>query len=99
VPLILAIEEPEASLHPDAIRLIAEMLKDASQQKQILVTTHSPELVDALSDDPESIVVCEKDPDEGTQFHRLSSSDLEAWLERYTLGELWRKGEIGGNRW
>ena len=98
-PMILAIEEPETGLHPDAVRLVAEMLKDASQRKQILVTTHSPELIDALSDDPEAIVVCERDEENGTQFRRLSSKDMAAWLQHYTLGELWTKGEIGGNRW
>ncbi len=98
-PLILAIEEPETGLHPDAVRLVAEMIRDASQTRQILITTHSPELVDALSDDPESVIVCEKDPEEGTQFRRLCAKDLDEWLERYSLGELWTKGEIGGTRW
>lgn len=99
IPMILAIEEPEAGLHPDAVRLVAEMIRDASEKKQILITTHSPELVDALSDDPEAVIVCEKDPEDGTQFRRLSAKDLDEWLERYTLGELWKKGEIGGTRW
>jgi hypothetical protein len=37
--------------------------------------------------------------DNGTQMKRLSKADLKEWLERYTLGQLWRKGEIGGGRW
>jgi predicted ATPase len=98
-PMILAIEEPEVGLHPDAIRIFADAVKEGSIGKQILITTHSPELVDAFSDDPEAIVVCEKDPEQGTQFRRLSSKELKAWLELYTLGELWTRGEIGGNRW
>lgn len=63
------------------------------------MTTHSAELVSALSDDAEAIVVCERGEDGGTGFNRLRSGDLDEWLERYRLGELWRKGEIGGNRW
>ena len=66
---------------------------------QIVVTTHSEALVDAFSDHPESVLVCERDFDNGTQFKRLSKQSLKGWLERYSLGELWRKGEIGGGRW
>jgi len=98
-PPLACIEEPEIGLHPDAIRMIAELLVQASQRTQLIVTTHSPALIDALSDRPESVVVCERDFDGFTQFKRLKSADLERWLERYSLGELWQKGEIGGNRW
>jgi predicted ATPase len=48
---------------------------------------------------PESVLVCERDFDNSTQFKRLSMRELNAWLEKYTLGELWKKGEIGGTRW
>jgi predicted ATPase len=98
-PPLVCIEEPEAGLHPDAIRMIADLLVEASTRTQLIITTHSPELVDALSSQPESVVVCERDFDGFTQFRRLKSADLDEWLERYTLGQLWQKGEIGGNRW
>jgi predicted ATPase len=65
----------------------------------VIVTTHSEALVGAFSDEPEAVVVCERGADGGTEFRRLRSIDLDEWLERYRLGELWRKGEIGGNRW
>jgi len=98
-PPLICIEEPEVGLHPDALQLVAEALQEASQRTQLIVTTHSEALVDALTDDPEAIVVCEKDSDNSTQFHRLEKGRLKVWLERYRLGQLWRKGEIGGNRW
>ena len=94
---LVCIEEPEVGLHPDAVLLVAEAMKEASQRTQLIVTTHSEALVDALSDQPESIIVCERGSDGSTQFSRLSSSDLDAWLEEYSLGRLWRKGEIGAN--
>jgi len=96
---LVCIEEPELGLHPDALRLVAEVLVEASEHTQLIVTTHSDALIDALSDHPESVLVCERDFDNGTQFKRLSREELDAWLEHYTLGELWRKGEIGGGRW
>jgi predicted ATPase len=98
-PPLVCIEEPEAGLHPDAIRMVAELLVEASSRTQLIVTTHSAALVDALTDQPESVVVCERDFDAFTQFRRLKSEDLDEWLERYSLGQLWQKGEIGGNRW
>ena len=86
-------------MHPDAMPLIAEALVEASEWMQLIVTTHSEALVDALTDRPESVLVCERDFDNGTQMKRLDRADLKDWLQRYTLGQLWRKGEIGGGRW
>ncbi|MGC9950086.1 MAG: AAA family ATPase [Bryobacteraceae bacterium] len=98
-PTLICLEEPELGLHPDALQLVAEVLRDAAERSQLIVTTHSEALVDALSGKPEAVVVCERDFDNTTSFQRLSRKELSLWLERYRLGELWRKGEIGGNRW
>jgi predicted ATPase len=98
-PPLMCIEEPEVGLHPDALQLVAEALIEASESMQLIVTTHSDALVDALTDRPEAVLVCERDFDNGTQMTRLSKKDLKKWLEHYTLGQLWRKGEIGGGRW
>ena len=98
-PPLICIEEPELGLHPNIIPQIAKLLKSASGRTQLIVTTHSKALVDEFSDDPESIVVCERNFDSSTEFSRLSADRLQKWLERYQLGELWEKGEIGGTRW
>ncbi len=97
-PPLVCIEEPELGLHPDVIPHIADLLLDASKRTQLIVTTHSETLVSALSEVPEAIVVCERS-DRGTSLRRLEPEKLKEWLERYSLGELWAKGEIGGNRW
>jgi predicted ATPase len=97
-PSLICIEEPELGLHPDIMPTLAELLIDASQRTQLIVTTHSDALVSALGDVPEAIVVCERD-NEGTHLKRLKSKDLEKWLQDYALGDLWRMGQIGGNRW
>jgi predicted ATPase len=98
-PPLMCIEEPELGLHPDALQLVAELLMEASESMQLIVTTHSEALVDALTDHPETVLVCERDFDNGTQMKRVPKKKLKLWLERYKLGELWRKGEIGGSRW
>ena len=97
-PPVVAIEDPELGLHPDILPTVAELLRRASERTQLFVTTHSDALVSALSDTPESILVCEATPD-GTTMKRLEAEPLREWLEKYSLGEIWRMGEIGGNRW
>jgi len=97
-PPLICIEEPELGLHPDMIGNIAELLVEASKRTQLIVTTHSDVLVSALSETPESILVCEQDAG-GTKMRRLEKERLGKWLQRYSLGDLWRKGVVGGNRW
>jgi predicted ATPase len=97
-PPLVCIEEPDIGLHPDMMPTLAKLLREASERMQLIVTTHSDALVDALSDTPECIIVCEKE-NGATRMKRLSREDLSVWLEKYGLGELWRRGEIGGNRW
>ncbi|MCB8749678.1 hypothetical protein [Planktothrix agardhii] len=55
-------------------------------------------MISALSEIPESILVCERD-ERGSRMRRLEPKKLKKWLENYSLGDLWRMGEIGGNRW
>ena len=97
-PSLIGIEEPELGLHPDLLPALADLLVDASERTQLVVTTHSDVLVDALTERPESIVVCEKH-DGKTGMQRLDKADLAKWLEDYRLGDLWTSGELGGNRW
>lgn len=97
-PPVVAIEEPDLGLHPDVIPHIAQLLVRVSQKTQLLVTTHSRMLVEALGDDPSRILVCEKHEGE-SRIDRLDSARLAAWLKDYSLGELWSMGELGGNRW
>lgn len=97
-PPLVCLEEPELGLHPDMLPGIAELLRDASERCQLIVTTHSDVIVDALTDTPESVVVCEKKAGQ-TVLQRLNKSDLARWLDKYRLGELWTSGELGGTRW
>ena len=101
-PPLVAIEEPELGLHPDLIPEIAGLLIEASGRMQLVVTTHSRMLVDALTEHPSSVVVCTKE-DGASHFERLDEAHLKQWLEDYsasaTLGDLWSSGDIGGNRW
>ena len=95
LPPLICIEEPELGLHPDAVSLLAEVLADAADRTQLIVATHSETLVSALTEQANSVLVCENR--EGTVLHRVESEKLRHWLDKYRLGEIWRIGEIGGN--
>lgn len=97
-PPLIGIEEPELGLHPDILPKLADLLVAASAHTQLIVTTHSDILVDALTDQPESIVVCEKQHG-CTVTRRLNAAELAPWLQHYRLGDLWMRGELGGTRW
>ena len=97
-PPLICIEEPELGLHPDIIPKLADLLVEAAQRTQLIVTTHSDILIDAMSEHPEAVVVCEKH-DGKTEMNRLNKKDLKEWLNKYSLGDLWTRGHIGGNRW
>lgn len=98
-PPLICIEEPELGLHPDILPKLAELLIESAKATQLIVTTHSDALVDALTDIPESVVVCERH-EHRSVLKRLSGSDLEHWLAEYkSLGALWMKGHLGGTRW
>lgn len=94
-PPVVCLEEPELGMHPDVMPILAELLLQAAERTQLFVTTHSADLVSELTHVPEAVVVCERGS-EGTHLQRLEAAKLEEWLDRYTLGDLWRMGEIGG---
>ena len=97
-PPLICIEEPELGLHPDILPKIADLLISASTRTQLIVTTHSDILVDAMTERPEVVLVCEKHAGQ-TVMRRLDAKSLAGWLEKYRLGELWTRGELGGTRW
>jgi predicted ATPase len=97
-PPLVCIEEPELGLHPDVLPHLAALLHEASTRTQLIVTTHSDILVDALTDTPDVVVVCEKH-DGATRLTRLDAESVRPWLQKYRLGDLWTRGEIGGTRW
>jgi predicted ATPase len=97
-PPLICIEEPELGLHPDILPKLADLLVAASELTQLIVTTHSDILVDALTERPAAIVVCEKHEGQ-TEMRRLKKDELAIWLDKYRLGQLWMDGQLGGKRW
>lgn len=93
LPDTVLIDEPELGLHPYAINLLADMIKQVAEKKQIIVSTQSVELLNAFS--PEDIIVVEREQG-ASVLKRLDTEELTEWLEDYTLGELWKRNILGG---
>ncbi len=93
LPDVVILDEPELGLHPYAIEVLAGLIRSASQHAQVILATQSVSLVDRFT--PEDIVVVNRTTREST-FHRHTEAELHAWLEEYTLSELWEKNVIGG---
>ena len=91
-PPLICIDEPELGLHPDILHTLAVLLREASERTQVIVTTHSDLLVDAMTD-AEGVYVCDKQNAQ-TSVRQLSRSEFAPWLERYRLGEPGARGEI-----
>ena len=94
LPTITLIDEPEVSLHPEMLALLADLLREAAKRTQIIVATHSDRFIRFLN--PGEIVVMDIDDDGTTKARWADSIDLAPWLEEYSLDEIWRMGRLGG---
>ncbi|TLU54390.1 MAG: recombinase RecF [Chlorobium sp.] len=92
-PSAIVIDEPELGLHPEAIRILGELIQDAAKRTQIIVATQSPLLLDQFSID--DIVVVNRKDGQST-FERLNRENFNEWLNNYSVGELWTKNVIQG---
>ena len=95
IPPTILLDEPELSLHHDAIHLLANMIQRASAYSRVILTTQSQRLVDEFT--PDDLVIADR-VDGATQLSRPNADDLAVWLSDYRLGQLWEMNEFDGNR-
>lgn len=91
---ITMIDEPEVSLHPELLSLLADLMREAAKRTQLIVATHSDRFIRFLR--PEEVVVMDIDERGGATATWADSMDLDAWLAEYSLDEVWRMGRMGG---
>lgn len=90
---VTLLDEPEVSLHPELLSVLADCLREASQRTQLIVATHADRLVRCLR--PDEVITL--DVAEGvTLATRADELDLDAWLGEYSLDQLWEHGRMGG---
>lgn len=93
LPLVSCIDEPELGLHPAAIGILCGLIESVCVRRQVILASQSPVILDLV--DPDWVIVAERH-DGATRFHRLDTNDLDAWLEDYSLSELYDKNLLGG---
>lgn len=94
-PDVILLDEPELGLHPEAIGLVAAMIQRAAVDKQIIIATQSPLLLNEFSID--DIVVAEMGDDGCTEFKRREEKEFLKWLDEFKAGDLWEQNLLGGN--
>jgi predicted ATPase len=94
LPKVTLIDEPEVSLHPEMLRLLADLMREASDRTQLIVATHSDRFVRFLN--PKELLVCDLNEQGCMTTQWADQLDLKAWLEDYTLDQLWSQGILGG---
>ncbi|MCW5757182.1 MAG: AAA family ATPase [Phycisphaeraceae bacterium] len=92
-PSTIVIDEPELGLHPEALAILAGLLRSASTRTQIIAATQSPLLLSEF--EPDQVITVDQ-VDGASQFRRLDAEALETWLDEFSLGELWLKGNVRG---
>ena len=93
LPNLIVVDEPELGLHPDAMTIVAGLMRAASRHTQVLLATQLPTFLDHFT--PDEVIVAEAKDNE-TQYRRLTPEELKEWLQQYSLGELWQKNVLAG---
>jgi len=93
LPDLIIVDEPELGLHPSALGVVASLFKRASHHAQVLISTQSSSFLDNFG--PEDVIVADLQGRE-SKFSRPDLKALQAWLEDYTIGQVWEKNVIGG---
>ena len=94
LPHVLLLDEPELGLHPAAVALVGGMIKSLAADRQVIVATQSPLLVDTF-DLGEVITLSLRDG--RTEPRKLNPDAYREWLDDFTTGELWQKNLFGGH--
>jgi len=91
---VTMIDEPDTSMHPRLLSLLADLMREASEKTQLIVTTHSDRLVRFL--EPKELVVFDFDEEGCTKATWADSMDIDKWLSDYSLDEVWMMGHLEG---
>lgn len=92
-PPMICIDEPELGLHPEAIMILGDLIKIASESTQIIISTQSTKLIDCF--EPEDIIVVDR-MNGNTIYNRLEFEKYKTWFDDYSISETWDTNVFGG---
>ena len=93
LPDVIVLDEPELGLHPNALEIVAGLMRAAAEKTQVIVATQSQTFLNFFEPDEIVTVECQKGQ---SSFNRLDPEKLKDWLEDYSIGELWQRNVVGG---
>lgn len=97
---IILIEEPELGIHPDQFNSIMNFLKEESENKQIIMSTHSPEALNILNENElQNIIVTKYDKKKGTTLSHLNKQQVakaKAYMKELDLSDYWLQSDMEG---
>lgn len=93
---LIALDEPETGLHPSMLPIVAELAAEAAQRTQVILSTHSADLLDAFSEVALPTTTVANIVEGETRLSVLDGEELRRWTEQYRLGALMRSGELEG---
>jgi predicted ATP-dependent endonuclease of OLD family len=95
---ITLLEEPELGIHPHQLHLLMQFIKEQSKEKQVIITTHSPQVLDVIEEDElDHVVICNYDSESGTTLKHLNvkeKSKAKKYMEDALLSDYWRFSDL-----
>ncbi len=93
----ICIDEPEVGLHPDMLKLVANAVMEAGEKTSMLIATHSEHILNAFR--VQDLLIFEKEKSNETTVLNYTEADFADWYEQFSPGQMWRAGDLGGNRY
>lgn len=95
-PKVVMIEEPENGVHPRRLQNIVELLKKVAtgdlggQATQVILTTHSPYLLDCINPSEDQVLVFSRNDEDGSRIAQpVDEEKMQLFLDEFRLGEVW----------
>jgi AAA15 family ATPase/GTPase len=97
--IIVLLEEPELGIHPHQLHKLLQFIREQSREKQIILTTHSPQVLDILEpNELDRIIICSYDKEKGTQLNHLTQKQMDKaakyMKEEAFLSDYWRFSDL-----
>lgn len=95
---IILLEEPELGIHPHQLHKLMLFIKEQSKEKQIILTTHSPQVLNILdADELDRIIICSYDQQKGTQLRHLTEKETQkaqVYMQEDFLSDYWVHSDL-----
>ena len=101
-PKVILLEEPENGMHPKRLAEVMRLLRDITQGRygnhaaQVILTTHSPYLLDCVNVDEDQVLVFKRNEDGSRDAQPVDAERLKIFLDEFMLGEVWFNEEEAG---